>query len=194
MMDQLLLFYEPEYFVIVMKSQPHNLPAFIGEISQVNHQIQIKDLFSKQQYILSQTDQLTNPLLNSIAECYTVQEGTAHINQILAQPESAQASLYRIAAQNNLNPLFSAEVQTELEAILNNPGINDQSLIDLTHLAFCSIDGIDTRDLDQAVFIEVTVEGHIIHYALADPAFYVKPGSALFAEALLRGASYIYPA
>ena len=193
MMGQLLLFYEPEYSVIVMKSQPHNLPAFIGEISQVHPQIQIKDLFSKQQYILSQTDQLTNPPLNSIAECYTVQDGTAHIKQILAQPESAQARLYRIAAQNNLNPLFSAEVETELEAILNNPGINDQSLTDLTHLAFCSIDGADTRDLDQAVFIEVTAQGHIIHYALADPAFYVNPGSALFTEALLRGASYYLP-
>jgi ribonuclease R len=176
-----------------MKPLTTNQPTFIGEIIQVNHQIKIQDLFSKQQYTLSQTNQLTELLLNTIAEFYPQQDGTAHLEKILAQPDSAQAGLYLIAAQHNLKPLFSAEVEKELEAILNNPGVDDQSLTDLTHLAFCSIDGADTRDLDQTVYIEVTAQGHIVHYALADPAFYVKPGSALFAEALLRGASYYLP-
>ncbi len=176
-----------------MKPLANNQSSSIGEITLVNHQVSIQDLFSNQQYILSQTNQLTNPLLNSIAEFYSQQDGTALLEKILAQPDSAQASLYRIAAQYNLNPLFSEQVAKEVEAILNNPGIDDQSLTDLTHLAFCSIDGADTRDLDQAVYIEVTAQGHIVHYALADPAFYVKPGSALFAEALLRGASYYLP-
>ncbi len=176
-----------------MKPLANNQSSSIGEITQVNHQVSIQDLFSKQLYILSQTSQPTNPPLNSIAEFHSQQDGTAHLVKILAQPGSAQASLYRIAAQHNLNPLFPAEVEKEVEAILNNPGINDQSLIDLTHLAFCSIDGADTRDLDQAVYIEMTSQEHFVHYALADPAFYVKPGSALFAESLLRGASYYLP-
>ena len=176
-----------------MNHQANNQPSFIGEISQVNHQIHIQDLFSEQQYTLSQTDQHADPLLNSIAEFNLQQDGTAHLEKILAQPGSAQSDLYQIAAQYNLNPLFSTEVEKEVEAILKNLGINDQSLTDLTHLAFCSIDGADTRDLDQAVYIEETAQGHIVHYALADPAFYVKPGSTLFAEALLRGASYYLP-
>lgn len=177
----------------VMKPLANNQSTFIGEIIQVNHQTKIQDLFSEQQYILSQTDQLTNPTLNSIAEFHPQQDGMAHLEKILAQPGSAQASLYRIAAQHNLNPLFSADVEKEVEAILNNHGIDDQTLTNLTHQAFCTIDGADTRDLDQAVYIEVTAQGHTVHYALADPAFYVKPGSALFAEALLRGASFYLP-
>jgi ribonuclease R len=176
-----------------MKPLTNNQPSFIGEITLVNHQISVQDLFSNQQYILSSNNQLTDPLFNTIAEFFPKQNGTALLEKILAQPDSAQASLYRIAAQYNLNPLFSAQVEKEVEAILNNPGIDDQSLTDLTHLAFCSIDGADTRDLDQAVYIEATTQGHTVYYALADPAFYVKPGSTLFTEALLRGASYYLP-
>jgi ribonuclease R len=43
------------------------------------------------------------------------------------------------------------------------------------------------------MFIEREGSGYRIDYALADASHYVRPGSALFAEALERGASYYLP-
>jgi ribonuclease R len=173
---------------------PHNKsPAFIGEIILIKQQIYARDLFGDQQNMLLQSDPNTDYAVNSIAEFSPQPDQTVRIERILARPGSAKAGLYQIATQHNLNLLFPNEVEQELDDILNNPGLDDTTLTDLTELAFCSIDGADTRDLDQAVYIETTTQGHIVHYALADAAFYVQPGSALFSEALKRGASYYLP-
>src|SRR6185503_10271633 len=45
----------------------------------------------------------------------------------------------------------------------------------------------------QALAIETTADGWIAHYAIADAAWFVRPGTALWAEALRRGASYYLP-
>ncbi len=77
---------------------------------------------------------------------------------------------------------------------LQDDGLDDPELVDLTHLPFVTIDNEDSRDLDQALFIESTTDaGYRVFYALADASYYVKPGSALFNEALLRGTTYYTP-
>lgn len=81
----------------------------------------------------------------------------------------------------------------EASAWLESPGLDDPALVDLEHLPFVTIDNDDSRDLDQALFIEPAPTGHVVWYALADAAHYVRPGSALFAEALRRGASFYLP-
>ncbi len=176
-----------------MNRSKNNDNVLIGEIIQVGQRIYVRDLFGEQQYLVNQNQQLNNLADNCIAEFQLDNHQSALVVSLLAKPDSARASLYRIAAKHNLKPVFNSEIQHELELILANPGINDDSLTDLTHLAFCSIDGADTRDLDQAVYIEQNNQEHIIYYALADASYYVRPGSALFEEALIRGASYYLP-
>ncbi len=88
---------------------------------------------------------------------------------------------------------FPAEVTAEVDAYLRNPGIDDPELVDRTDLPFCTIDGPGTRDLDQAAWAATTRDGFHLRYAIADASYYVCPGSALHAEALLRGASYYLP-
>lgn len=113
--------------------------------------------------------------------------------QVLAPAGSAKAALYRVAARNGMNPAFPDEVLAEVDAWEREPHIHDANLDDLTHLAFVTIDGKTSRDLDQALHVEADGDGHIVRYALADASFYVRPGSALFDEALRRGASYYLP-
>jgi len=81
----------------------------------------------------------------------------------------------------------------EVAAFQQAPGIDDEALVDLTHLPFVTIDHDDSMDLDQALYIEERDTGYAVYYALADGAYYVRPGSALFAEALARGASFYLP-
>lgn len=56
-----------------------------------------------------------------------------------------------------------------------------------------TVDNDDSRDLDQALYIERVSTGIRVSYALADASYYVTPGSSLFTEALSRGASYYLP-
>lgn len=87
-----------------------------------------------------------------------------------------------------------AACNAEADAWLAAPGLDDPALADLEHLPFVTIDNDDSKDLDQALYIEGHADGtHTVWYALADAAYYVRPGSALLAESLLRGASYYLP-
>lgn len=83
--------------------------------------------------------------------------------------------------------------QAETQYWLENPGLNDNALSDWSSLPFVTIDNPDSRDLDQALLIERETNGYRVRYALADAAYYIRPGSALFKEALHRGTTYYTP-
>lgn len=92
-----------------------------------------------------------------------------------------------------VNPFFPADVLEEVKTILAQPGIDDSSLVDYTRLPFVTIDNEGSKDLDQAVYVEKGTAGFILYYAIADASYYIRPGTALFREALKRGASYYFP-
>ncbi len=64
---------------------------------------------------------------------------------------------------------------------------------DLRQFPLVTIDGADARDFDDAVFAEKTDEGYHLIVAIADVAYYVRPGSALDREAYRRGNSTYFP-
>ena len=69
---------------------------------------------------------------------------------------------------------------------------------DLRDIALVTIDPVDARDRDDAVYAEADTDpqnpgGHIIWVAIADVAHYVRPGSALDREARKRGNSSYFP-
>ncbi|WP_417661732.1 ribonuclease R [Pseudomonas sp.] len=72
--------------------------------------------------------------------------------------------------------------------------------VDLRHLPFVTIDGEDARDFDDAVYCEkgggnwrLFGGGWKLYVAIADVSHYVKIGSALDAEAQVRGNSVYFP-
>ncbi len=106
---------------------------------------------------------------------------------------SAQDALRRLTERHGLRVGFPPAVLAETRAWEASPGIDDPSLVDLTHLPFVTIDETTSRDLDQAVCVQTRGEALVLWYAIADAAWYVRPGSALFREAMARGASYYLP-
>ena len=64
---------------------------------------------------------------------------------------------------------------------------------DLLDVPFVTIDGKDARDFDDAVWAEPHGEGWRILVAIADVSAYVRAGSALDAQARLRGNSVYLP-
>lgn len=71
-----------------------------------------------------------------------------------------------------------------------------QGRIDLRRIPLVTIDGADARDFDDAVFAEPDPDhagGWHLIVAIADVAWYVRPGDALDRSALLRGTSVYFP-
>lgn len=113
--------------------------------------------------------------------------------EVLADPDTARARLYRILARNGVDPIHPGPVLAEAAAFQAAPGIDDPSLVNRCDLPFVTIDNDDSLDLDQALCVERAGEGYRVYYALADAAHYVRPGSALIEESLQRGTSYYLP-
>lgn len=63
----------------------------------------------------------------------------------------------------------------------------------LRELPLVTIDGEDARDFDDAVYAERVGRNFRLIVAIADVSHYVRPGSALDREALLRGNSVYFP-
>ncbi len=165
----------------------------IGEVTQDKERLLAQDLFGEQSYRLVQPDDEFSVSSGCIVQLQPRSDGIAEIKNVLATSGSARASLYKIAVQFALDPLFSPAIEQEVEAILKHPQINDAALNDLTGLAFCTIDGVGTRDLDQALYIEKTrkVTKSITHW----PMQVSMCGQALLCLMRLYGAEpvTIYP-
>ena len=60
---------------------------------------------------------------------------------------------------------------------------------DLTDMTIFTIDGDDTKDIDDAISISKKGENYILGVHIADVSYYVKEGTALYKEAYSRGTS-----
>ncbi len=95
-------------------------------------------------------------------------------------------SLYESGLQEH----FSDKVLSETRG-LKVPELGDRE--DLRTIPLVTIDGIDARDFDDAVFAEKTKDGFHLIVAIADVAHYVKTSTALDTEAQKRGNSTYFP-
>lgn len=111
------------------------------------------------------------------------------IETIGAADDPHAFSLLAIAEQDI--PIdFSAETLAEIKNIQEPDNTNRT---DLTHIPFATIDPADARDHDDAVFVQSEGDGFNVWVAIADVAAYVRPGSALDADARQRGNSTYMP-
>ena len=65
--------------------------------------------------------------------------------------------------------------------------------VDLRNVPLVTIDGVDARDFDDAVYAERDGEDFRLLVAIADVSHYVRPGTMLDTEALARGTSVYFP-
>lgn len=111
----------------------------------------------------------------------------------LAEPGSLRAELVSAAVTAGADPVYPVGVMAEAAARAAEPSLDTPGLVDLRDLPWVTIDNRDSRDLDQALLVEEREKGWRVRYALADASYFVQPGTALFEEALARGASFYLP-
>ncbi|WP_424809661.1 RNB domain-containing ribonuclease [Rhodococcus sp. 27YEA15] len=85
---------------------------------------------------------------------------------------------------------FSAAARSAAE---NPPDRCASSRVDATDLALVTIDPPGSMDLDQAVHLERTETGFVVHYAIADVGAVVEPGGPLDVETRRRGQTFYLP-
>jgi ribonuclease R len=97
--------------------------------------------------------------------------------------------------QHGIPDRFAKEALAEAEAL---EPFEARGVVDLTRLPLVTIDPVDARDHDDAVFAEPDEDkanpgGFVVYVAIADVARYVRPGTALDREARIRGNSVYFP-
>nr|WP_274637523.1 RNB domain-containing ribonuclease [Microbacterium bovistercoris] len=105
-----------------------------------------------------------------------------------AAGNALSASLTALHAELELPGDFPPEVVAEAESaareVVAQPSAD---IADLREIEFLTIDPEGSRDLDQALHLQRTPGGGILHYAIADVPAFVRPGGAVDAAARQRG-------
>lgn len=122
------------------------------------------------------------------------------ITEVLGDDDDFFAEETSIIRGFSLSESFPPEVLTEAETVAAEDisdlsATSDESIerVDLRNERFVTIDGADTRDLDDGVWVEKCDEGYVLSVHIADVSHYVKRGGALDNEAFRRGTSVYFP-
>ena len=117
------------------------------------------------------------------------------LDAVLGPPDDPEVQFLAIVSEHGLRLAHPPAVQAEAEALPTDPSDDDlRGREDLRHLPFVTIDGETARDFDDAVCLEERPDGGAgLWVAIADVSHYVRPGSALDAEAAARGTSVYFP-
>ena len=113
------------------------------------------------------------------------------IIRILGHKDDPGVDILSIAARYQINDIFPDDVIEELKSLPSEINDDDKKgRKDLTGEVIFTIDGDDTKDIDDAVSIKKLSNNHyILGVHIADVSYYVKEGSAIYKEAYNRGTS-----
>ena len=112
------------------------------------------------------------------------------VTKIIGHKDDPDIEIATIAATHGFFKDFSKAVSEELKNIPDH--VLEEELegrIDLRDNTIFTIDGKDTKDMDDAISIEKDGENYILSVHIADVSHYVKEGSNLDKEAFIRGTS-----
>lgn len=107
---------------------------------------------------------------------------------------NAAACALSVLEVNDLTPNFPPEVLYEAKQVSDYQLIKSEipNRLDLRDKIIFTIDGADTKDIDDAISVEKTDSGFELGVHIADVSHYVKPKSYLDNEAYKRGTSVYY--
>ena len=111
--------------------------------------------------------------------------------EVIGHKNDPGVDILSIIYKYNINTVFPDDVKEEVKTI--NMEVLPEELEgrrDLRDMEIFTIDGDDTKDIDDAISIEKFVNGHYkLGVHIADVSYYVKEGSPLDNEAMDRGTS-----
>lgn len=104
--------------------------------------------------------------------------------KVLGTPGDAQVEVAKILARDNINEERDPVALKEAgERAAELSPVSLEGRRDLRKYPFLTIDPVDARDHDDAIFVERRPEGYRAFVAIADVSEYVQPGSAVDRDA-----------
>lgn len=170
-----LLFYKGKYFVY-----------------SVDSKIKLTIFISKSDLLKAKPHQMVKVKVNKYFPNHTAD---GEIVEILGNTHDAGMDITALVLSAGINTTFPEEVLLELEDIPDEISKLDYpNRKDLTDKLIITIDGIDAKDLDDAVRVEMLDNGnYLLGVYIADVSNYVKEGTFLDLEAFERGTSVYLP-
>ena len=185
---------------IVIRIEQENFCRFTGEITMTDEGLMVKP-----DSISNTPIRFTNPMQIELNEgdkvlAHITHRGESHhdhLCEIAANYGSSQKAAVcalSVLEMNGLTPLFPNEVIFEARQANDESRVSEgaEGRLDLRDKPIFTIDGADTKDIDDAVSVEKNEEGYLLGVHIADVSHYVKPKSALDNEAFRRGTSVYY--
>ena len=129
-------------------------------------------------------------VLAKVTKQVTKNRFKADILTIIGHKDDPGVDILSIAYKYAIEPNFSDEVIEELKDISNM--VSEKELIgrkDLTNEMIFTIDGSDTKDIDDAISLYMEDDLYVLGVHIADVSNYVKENTALGDAAYLRGTS-----
>lgn len=181
------------YTAHLLKKIPVKTPTLVGAVIKTRGQLYLQPCDRKRQDDLCPLDPQAKVKEGELVLAEISQERgpkKAKVLKTLGDLDDPRVISLISIFQEGIPHEFPDEVLKEAESvrILSMEGRED-----LRSIPFVTIDGEDARDFDDAVWAHEEPEGWHLMVAIADVAYYVKPGSALDQEAYLRGNSVYFP-
>ena len=179
----------------VLKILDRKLNTVIGEILYVNDEPTLIVDDKKLDIEVDLINHFANlvdghKVLVELKEQVTHHKFRGVILKIIGHKNDPDIDILTIAYKHNIELEFSDEVKKELESIPDEVRESDKvGRTDLTSEVIFTIDGDDTKDIDDAISIKKKDNLYELGVHIADVSYYVKTGTHLYDEAYSRGTS-----
>lgn len=129
------------------------------------------------------------PFYAGDAEC----EARAKIRTVFGDGISKDANYAAVLFSHGIRTTFPEDALACADREAAQPVVISGSRVDLRYRLLLTIDGAGAKDLDDAISLERTSEGHwLLGVHIADVSHYVRPDSPTEQEARLRGTSVYF--
>ena len=160
----------------------NDVPTIILDNKKLNLEIKLENHFAN----LVDGHKVIIELVKQISE----KKFIGVITKIIGHKNDPDIDILAIACKHGIELEFSDEVKEELESIPGSVLEKDKiGRVDLTDKMIFTIDGDDTKDIDDAISISKENGIYELGVHIADVSYYVKPNTALYDEAYRRGTS-----
>jgi len=181
----------------IIKVIKRNYDPLVGEVILIDGEYFV-DPDKKGANIYIPRDNLNGAVEGHKVVVEPIKEGKriGKVTQIIGHKNDVGVDILSFVYEYNFKPEFPSEVMEELDSIpsyLTEEEINKElsnNRIDLRDKEIFTIDGIDTKDIDDAISLYKDSEGlYHLGVHIADVSYYVKEGSLIDEEAYFRGTS-----
>lgn len=180
----------------VLKILKRDIKNIVGEMIKIKNKLTFKPDNEKLDIIVKLTKESTRQcveghkvVVNIIREIGT-KTFLGKVTKIIGHKNDPGVDILSIALRHGIETEFSESVIKELESIPNEVNADElKGRRDLTKEMIFTIDGDDTKDIDDAISLEKNNENYILGVHIADVSHYVKVGTNLYETAFFRGTS-----